>query len=285
MRGNITPIFKEAQYELYVEPFGGAGGMIFGKEPDPHEIYNDREKVLTNFFMQLRNPESVKTLEALCNITPTSRVFYYSLREIVRAYCNGDDVKLQEAIRDNNLESYPVPVVIAFAMFYVQNHEFGGKFPQWSYGGACKPAEYESAFSSLSQRYTNHYSNLQAYADRFKNINIENLDYLVCIEKYDSTKTLFYLDPPYESSVTTRLYAGWSRRDSENLIEAVSNAKASIVLSCYDNEAFEKLFDVGFQRKQFHANCSLKQYNDGTEERTETVYYRLHEKEKPKLLF
>ena len=39
-----------AEYGRYVEVFGGAGWILFAKEPEPFEVYNDLNSDLTNMF-------------------------------------------------------------------------------------------------------------------------------------------------------------------------------------------------------------------------------------------
>jgi DNA adenine methylase len=38
------------QHTCYVEVFGGAGWVLFGKDPSPVEVYNDIDGELVNFF-------------------------------------------------------------------------------------------------------------------------------------------------------------------------------------------------------------------------------------------
>ena len=38
------------EYGRYVEVFGGAAWILFGKEPEPFEVYNDLNSDLTNMF-------------------------------------------------------------------------------------------------------------------------------------------------------------------------------------------------------------------------------------------
>ena len=42
MRKRILSILDEVPRELYVEPFGGAGAIFFGKEPE-RSVYNDKK--------------------------------------------------------------------------------------------------------------------------------------------------------------------------------------------------------------------------------------------------
>ena len=43
------------EHVCYVEVFGGAGWVIFGKEPSKVEVYNDIDGELVNFFRVVKN--------------------------------------------------------------------------------------------------------------------------------------------------------------------------------------------------------------------------------------
>ena len=69
--GNKTPILNilyalfPRQYNRYIEPFGGSGAVLLGKEqPDKFEVYNDYNRNLVNLFrcMRDRPMEFIRTL-------------------------------------------------------------------------------------------------------------------------------------------------------------------------------------------------------------------------------
>jgi DNA adenine methylase len=45
----------QGMYTCYVEVFGGAGWVLFGKEPSPVEVLNDIDEELIHFYRILRN--------------------------------------------------------------------------------------------------------------------------------------------------------------------------------------------------------------------------------------
>ena len=131
MRNNIVPILSRYKRKLYVEPFGGACGLLFGKEREI-EVYNDANQSLVNLFRVLRNPKQAQEIERLCNITPVSRVYFNELRELVYEFQNGrSTITLQNEL---GLKCAP-KTAIAFAFFYVMNTTFRGNVANLSYGG------------------------------------------------------------------------------------------------------------------------------------------------------
>ena len=58
LRKFILPLIPE--HACYLEPFGGAGWVLFGKQPSSVEVYNDIDQELVNFFRVLKHrPEEL----------------------------------------------------------------------------------------------------------------------------------------------------------------------------------------------------------------------------------
>ena len=87
-------------------------------------------------------------------------------------------------------------------------------------------------------------------------IFIENLDYQVCIEKYDRAHTLFYLDPPYYD--TGGYKYNFERKDFEELKEALSKIKGKFILSLNDLKEVRKIFK-GFKFVTLNTKYSICQ--------------------------
>lgn len=283
MRHNITPYFERCDYKLYVEPFGGVGGMFYGKPHgiDEMEVYNDRNGLLVNFFKQIRDAESVQTIKQLCELTPHSRLIWRQLRDICFAYNDGNIARLADAIKANNLQNYNIETVVAFAFFYCQQNGFGGIFLS-SYGGGVSPTPFtRKKYDNGTKKYWNKVDSLEQYGERFKYIVIECVDFAEIFKKYDSEDTLFYCDPPYETKGDTSVVykQGWTAKNADELILLCAEAKGSVVLSCYDTRSYNVLLDAGFKRQTFRASMSVKRDSSKEDnERTETIYYKIREK-------
>jgi len=161
-----------ADHRCYVEPFGGAAGVLANKPESKVEVYNDKDGDLVQFFGVLRDsgPELVDWLTDV----PYSREMY---EEWAPEWYDGwrpDD-----------------PIERAGVFFYLRQTAFGGKY------------RYKGGFATSTTRnqamtYRNQVDRLHEFAERFRGqVVLENLDWQDVLEKYDGTDTLSYLDPPY----------------------------------------------------------------------------------------
>lgn len=171
-------IDKIPEHHLYVEPFGGAASILVGKDRSPVEVYNDLNGDCVEFFRAVRD-HGDELAEWIEN-TPYSRELF---EEYVESYYAGE---------------WPEDTVERAGRFlYVQTSCFGGDglasgSPTWR---VCKVSTRPDAGGSKNwNRKPDHVAWLK---DRFKKVQVEQLDYAGVLEKYDDPETLFYLDPPY----------------------------------------------------------------------------------------
>jgi len=80
---------------------------------------------------------------------------------------------------------------------------------------------------------------VEEYAKRLENVQIECRDALNIIKIWDNSDTFFYCDPPYYNSDMGH-YKGYTEKDFENLLEALSKIKGKFLLSSYPSELIEK---------------------------------------------
>jgi len=91
-------------------------------------------------------------------------------------------------------------------------------------------------------QYKKIYNDIKTYDFEIKADIIEHLDFEEFIEKYDSTLTLFYLDPPYYDK---EHHYGLERKDIEfhyRLLYKLKNIKGKFLLSYQDNPFIRKLY-------------------------------------------
>jgi DNA adenine methylase len=157
----------------FVEVFGGSGYMsqTVSREVFGNIIYNDIDSLLVTLYRHIKeNPEQLATLLTLL---PYGRSYYKLVRDLLKT--NKDFASL----------------VAAALLFYGANSSFLGGFAKKGFAYAIHPNRNEArAFRSRTWA-------ILKFADAWKDVTIENLDFRDVIRKYDTERTVFYLDPPY----------------------------------------------------------------------------------------
>jgi len=158
-------------HRTWVDVFGGSGVVTANKDSSKVEVYNDADGDLVHFFLTLRDRRD--ELEEWLRQTPHSRELHAKYAaDFYDGVRPGDDVER------------------AGRFFYLRYTQWGTKYAGVSgYNGGKK----RSAASS----YQNAVNRLGRWQERFKNVQIEQLDFEDLIDRYDSSETLFYADPPY----------------------------------------------------------------------------------------
>lgn len=226
MRKTILDFFPE--HKVYIEGFGGAGHIILNKKPSKIDVYNDINEGLYLFFKLLRDDETRDKLIAKIQLTPYSRKEFYECRD---NWSNQTD-DLEKA-----------------RMFYIKTMQsFSAIGKAWSYSTtmSCRGMS-----QSVSKFLGNVDENMLNAINRLREIQVENLDIIELIDKYDSTDSLFYLDPPYiaETRVCTDVYdKEMPLEKHEELIDKILKIKGKVILSGYDNSVYDRLTENGWQK-------------------------------------
>lgn len=193
-----------ADHRLYVEVFGGAAGVLANKPPSHNEVYNDIDEDLVQFFDVLRDrpDELVEFLQRV----PYSREKYDEW--VVPWY--------HEDWRPDD------PVKRAGVFFFHRCVAFGGTY-QYEPGFAT------SATRNQARTFSGQVDRLEEFADRFREVVIENLDWWEALDKYDDSDALFYLDPPYYN--TRNRYRYGKGFDHDELASALEDVDADWIAS------------------------------------------------------
>jgi len=161
----ILPLFGD--HTCYVEPFCGAAGLFFAKQPSDVDVLNDVNGELINLY----------------------RVVKHHLEEFVRqfkwALSSRQMFEWQKLTRPETLTD----IQRAARFYYLQKHAFGARVDGQSFGTAttCGPR-----LNLLRLEEDLSLAHL-----RLSEVLIEHLCWESCIERYDRPHTLFYCDPPY----------------------------------------------------------------------------------------
>ena len=218
----------------YVEPFGGAGWVLFKKKPSKVEVYNDINSELVNLFRQIR--DNYKEFRKKAVWTLHSREEYYLAKE--------EFPKTKE----------PLERALKFAIAQVQ--AFGGTFQKgWAYRKTKRNPDWFSFLLKLSK-----------IRKRLEKVYVENLDFEEVIKKYDSKNTLFYLDPPYVGA--EGYYAQeFTEKDHVRLAKVLKQVKGKWLLSYYPHPLIEELYK-GFVIHKRYNRVSAKGITRASKDRT-----------------
>jgi len=211
----IVPMIEAIPHALYAEPFIGMGGVFFTRREIPKaEIINDRSGDVVNLFriLQRHYPQFMETFK----FQVTSRREFERLRKI-------DPATLTDLER-------------AARFLYLQRTGFGGKVEGRTFG---IDRERGSRLNLLKLAPL-----LEDIHERLADVIIENLDWLMFIEKYDRAGTLFYLDPPYWG---VEGYYGKGMFDRAQFIfmaRALARLKGSFIMSINNVPEIKELFSA-----------------------------------------
>ena len=224
---NLLPLIPN--HKTYIEPFGGAAWLLFGKEPSWKEVYNDIDPFLTDFFRVLQTPSEFNYFIKKLNATPYSHEIFDFCRDTY-----GEVAERAERV---------------YRWYIVMRMCFGAKLerrPTWGYSPTENQAEY----------FINNKLLLLEAKDRVESVVIHNGSWDTVLEKYDSTDSFFYLDPPYVP--ITRRTGGYlyemNSDGHQRLIDLIRNLKGKVIISGYDNEIYERL---GWLKRNYSTVCNL----------------------------
>ena len=237
-------------HRCYVEPFGGAAGVLLKKPRAYAEIYNDLDGDVANFFRVLRNPLQRAMLIEAVTLTP------YSRDEFEQAW-----------------EPTEEPVERARRLAIRAQMGFGS-------AGATKGV---TGFRIDSRREYGTAQHLWAYypdqlADvgkRLAGVLIETGPAIDVMRQHDSPQTLHFVDPPYlhETRVMQSGKDGYYRHEMSNddhceLLDVLRGLEGFVVLSGYPSDLYEQTLS-GWER---HTTGSRISASRGTAVRTECVW-------------
>ncbi|TKK36385.1 DNA adenine methylase [Pantoea agglomerans] len=201
----------------YVEPFGGAAGVLIQKERSYSEVYNDMDGEVVNLFRVLRDPAMCQQLQELCRLTPFSRDEFYSAKKL-------SEEPVERARR----------MVVRACMGFGSASGLGGNS-----GFRCDSKRKYATAAHLWERYPD---NLSAVCQRLQGVIIENKDAIAVMESHDAETTLHYIDPPY----VTHTRASGNRQynhemtdaDHVRLINAAKSLRGMVMISGYECELY-----------------------------------------------
>lgn len=254
----IVKLAKQARYTHYAEPFFGGGSVLFEFQHNGiSETVNDLNKNLTNFWECIRHKETFEQFYDQINSTPFSELEFDKAKNLLNY--EGSDPKF-------------VIVKRALAFFTVnkQSRQGIGK----SY--ATPTTRTRRGMNEHVSAWLTSIEGLPEIHNRLKTVEIRNMDFRDFIKKYDHTKCLFYLDPPYLHSTrtATNVYEfEMQEKDHVDLLGLISSLRGSFILSGYQSNLYDTYARKNGWKKNVY-DIDNKASSDKTKEiKQECVWY------------
>lgn len=197
------------KHTCYVELFAGAAWVLFGKPPSDVEVLNDIDQELVTFFRVVK--EKPEELIASFEWELVSRAEFQRLATL-------DPKKLTDVQR-------------AHRFYYLIMAGWGGelKYPrfQTSISDGGHGNRLIGALETLRGRLT-------PVHNRLRTVIIENLDWRKCIDRYDRSNTIMYVDPPYPDNGANYAHNMREWKEHQELADRLHNTQCRWILSSYD---------------------------------------------------
>ena len=242
----IMQFFPE--HYTYVEPFGGAAGVLLQKPRSMSEVYNDLDREMVNVFRVLQDPDKASELERLLTVTP------YSRDEFFLSYEDTDE-PIEQARRTIIRASQ------GFGSAGATKHKTGFRIDS------------ARKYGTAAHIWTRYPEKIASFVERLQAVVIENKPAIEVIDNHDRADTLFYLDPPYVFSTRIMRKGGYyhhemSDDDHLQLLTRINKVQGMVVLSGYDCEIYNDIL-TGWSKR---STSSVISAGRGSAVRTEVVW-------------
>lgn len=208
-------------HNVYLEPFFGSGAVFFNKQPCRVETINDINDDVYNYFKVLRDcPDE---LIRLIELTDYGRAEYES------AWGRVDDFSKAHII--SNVE---------------RARRFAVRCWMTIGGGNLYQSGFRSGQSSTSPNPAHTWSALpdvlRVASIRLKWVQIERLQALELISRYNTSDVFIYADPPYlHSTRKSNLYKHeMTDQDHADLLTVLKRHPGKVLISGYDNDLYNQ---------------------------------------------
>lgn len=273
-------------HDVYVEVFGGGGSVLLTKPRTKLDVYNDRDNGLVTFFRALR--DEPERLLALLELTPYSRTEY----DICRTtwYTIDDDIERARRFYVAASQSFGGMVQGSVEPGRADGHRHDGGWKRelsghsgivHRTGRGWGGEKFGRMHLSRAASAANRVDHIWRFVERLRYVQVDNLDWRDCLDRYDAPGVLFYLDPPYVPD--TRKSGGYSHEltlaDHEELVGRLLELKGDVVISGYDTDVYVPLvFAGGYHRVEWETICSASQIDAGDtrKARTEVLWLSDH---------
>lgn len=214
----LLPLLPQTQ--AFVDAFGGSGCVILNKEPTDHDIFNDIDGDVVNFYRQLREHPD----ELILGIHQT-------------LYARGElEIALQPT--DDPIE--------AARRFYVRmNQSILGKKAR-TVGDWMRSINYSRRqMPKPVSQWLGKLPNLPAIHARFSTVLVEHRDALRLIPEFDGKHVLIYCDPPYlhlTRQTTDDYEFEFVNEQHRELVDVARGCEGKIAISAYNSPEIREMY-------------------------------------------
>lgn len=201
LRDEIIARFP-SNFGRYIEVFGGAGWVLFGKDKSKFEVFNDADSNLINLYRQIKYHH--KELQAEIDTIHSRELF--------------ENYKL--SLKQPNLND----TQRAAKYYYLIKHSFGSN--RYSFATCIRHSNTQI---------------LDTIFERLKDVIIENQDFERIIRTYDRENALFYCDPPYINT-ERYYDVNFTNSDHARLKQTLLGIKGKFAISYNDCEMVRELY-------------------------------------------
>ncbi len=204
-------------HHSYLEPFLGSGAVFFNKPRSDIETVNDLDGEVVNLFDCIRkDPER---LARAVYLTPYSREIY------------------EKAFRE--VPEDPFEKALYFYIRLNQGHGFrtSGEKVGWKNDVQGR----ERAYAAID--WCNIPDKIRAAAERLRGVQIEHMDAVELILRFNFENVLIYCDPPYVLSTRHGKQYKCEMDDAGHirLLEALLQHKGYVIISGYDTDLYNNM--------------------------------------------
>jgi DNA adenine methylase len=207
---NLLPRLRYS--DVWVDVYGGSGIVTLARRPSKLDVYNDRYSGVVAFYRVLQDKVKLAALQERLEFTVFSREeFLYCKETWDKCY---DDV--ERAARWFYMHQ---------ASFSKQERHFG---------------RVRSGKSDAFGRIRGKIADFQYAHERFKNVQLENLDWRTALKDFDSSETTFYLDPPFIEYSPNKYVHELTIQDHDEILERIFDCKGFVAISGYEDPEYMK---------------------------------------------
>ncbi|WP_296059552.1 DNA adenine methylase [uncultured Amphritea sp.] len=236
------------EHSTYVEPFGGAAGVLLQKPRSLSEVYNDLDEDIVNVFRVMQDQSMAHELRRRVELTP------YSRSEFELSY-EPTSCTIERARRTL------IRAHMGFGSAGATKHKTGFRIDS------------ARLYGTAAHLWAKYPVNIDEFTQRLQSVVLENKDAVDVIDNHDREDTLFYVDPPYLHSTRKMRTGGYyahemSDDDHLRLLDKLVKIKGMVVLSGYASNLYRSCL-IGWEEHQISARISAGR---GTDTRVESLW-------------